>query len=52
MLAQKDPKEVTKTSNYSKSLEKKNSANKEWVRLGGLGANIGGDDWMEKKKKQ
>ena len=27
-------------------------SNKDWVKLGGLGANIGGDEWLEKKKKQ
>ena len=35
----------------TKSLEKKKNT-KEWVKLGGLGANIGGDQWVEKKKKQ
>jgi hypothetical protein len=34
----------------NKSLEKKKNE-KEWVKMGGLGANIGGDDWLEKKKK-
>ena len=52
--AQKAEKEkeqkMTKTSAMSRSQEKKNT--KQWVKLGGLGANIGGEDWMEKKKKQ
>lgn len=32
----------TKTSLVTRSLEKKKNP-KEWVKLGGLGANIGGD---------
>ena len=47
---QNDPKKVT-TNSLNKSLEKKKNE-KDWVKLGGLGANIGGDDWVEKKKKQ
>lgn len=38
-----DAKKVTTTS-LNKSLEKKKNE-KEWVKLGGLGANIGGDEW-------
>ena len=48
---QKDLKDVTKTSSYSRSQEKKKGSSKQWVKLGGLGANIGGDQWLEKKKK-
>jgi len=36
-----DSKKTT-TANISKSLEKKKTE-KEWVKMGGLGANIGGD---------
>jgi hypothetical protein len=25
---------------------------KEWVKLGGLGANIGGEEWLMRKKKE
>ena len=45
-----DSKKVT-TNSLNKSLQKKKN-DKEWVKLGGLGANIGGDEWNEKKKKQ
>lgn len=49
MLAQKN--QNTKTTLGSRSLEKKKGGSKEWVKMGGLGANIGGDEWVEKKKK-
>ena len=45
-----DAKKVT-TNSLNRSLDKKKT-DKEWVKMGGLGANIGGDDWLEKKKKQ
>ena len=32
-------------NNLNKSLDKKKNE-KEWVKMGGLGANIGGDDWL------
>jgi hypothetical protein len=48
-----NPREAGKGNGYSQSLEKRVGANgKEWVRLGGLGANIGGDEWLQKKRKQ
>lgn len=48
MLMQKN--QNTKTTLASRSLDKKKGG-KEWTKLGGLGANIGGDQWLEKKKK-
>lgn len=48
-MAQLDTKKNTNNS-LNKSLEKKKNE-KEWVKLGGLGANIGGEEWVEKKKK-
>ena len=38
------------TGYSTRSVEKK-KGEKEWVKMGGLGANIGGDEWLEKKKK-
>ena len=49
--AEKDQKQITKTSSITKSLEKK-KLDKGWTKLGGLGANIGGDEWVEKQKKK
>ena len=37
---------------YSTRSADKKKGEKEWVKMGGLGANIGGDEWLEKKKKQ
>ena len=48
-----DMKLTTKSiSNRGHSYDMKKNTSKEWVKLGGLGANIGGDEWQEKKKKQ
>jgi hypothetical protein len=30
----------------------KNLKKREWVKLGGLGADIGGEEWMLRKKKE
>ncbi len=47
----KDSKKTT-TASLNRSLDKKKTEKeKEWTKLGGLGANIGGDEWLEKKKK-
>lgn len=41
LLKNNDPKKITQGS-ISKSLDKKKN-DKEWIKLGGLGANIGGE---------
>jgi hypothetical protein len=40
-------KQTVKTvSMRGQSCDAKKSTNKEWVKMGGLGANIGGEEWQ------
>ena len=47
-LSRKQPGRFSK---ISRSLQKK-MPEKGWSKLGGLGANVGGYEWLEKKRKR